>query len=476
MSHRGRAFLLSLIAFILCFSSVRIGRSSPGPVSFAPLAGTLDINGSMGISAPGSVITIDFLPPSGGTTGDFSIASTSTGSFAQLVSTGGSLKDLNDVSQPVGTSFLLSSFLTVAADPTIRFDLTFIEPGVHSSVQCGGVPALGQVCTPVTQQRTAFNQVNLPGLSSTISFAVRGTAVRTTTNESAPFAGVFTAQFGAPFQSVLASLSTDAVETSFSATFTITCNDTQQPTISCPPNIVVSTDGSRCDATVNFPLPLVSDDCPIWQPLCTPAPGTTFPRGTTSVTCEVTDSRFNRVTCAFTVTVIDSRPPLIACPADITLQTGAACAVVNYAAPTASDNCTGGSVVCSPPSGSCFQQGITTVTCTATDASNNTASCSFAVRLFNHVIADDSNGKILAFSSTSGDFQFVDCLKGTTLTGRGSVTINTCKTDLRVASAGSSVTASSNSCTRAGDATVTTGGFTHTLHDSNIADSIDRCR
>ena len=53
--------------------------------------------------------------------------------------------------------------------------------------------------------------------------------------------------------------------------------------------------------------------------------------------------------------------------------------VVTYPAPSASDNCSGVTVTCNPPSGSVFAAGTTTVNCTARDASGNTTSCSFTV-------------------------------------------------------------------------------------------------
>ncbi len=57
-------------------------------------------------------------------------------------------------------------------------------------------------------------------------------------------------------------------------------------------------------------------------------------------------------------------------------------AVVTYSLPTASSTCgVIASIVCTPPSGSPFPLGITTVNCTATDANGNTASCAFRVRV-----------------------------------------------------------------------------------------------
>ena len=84
--------------------------------------------------------------------------------------------------------------------------------------------------------------------------------------------------------------------------------------------------------------------------------------------------------CTFTITVLDTQPPFATCPANIN-RPAVAPTAVNYSAATAGDNCPGVVLVGNPPSGSVFQLGQTIVTQTATDASNNTATCSFAVNL-----------------------------------------------------------------------------------------------
>ncbi|MFY9609295.1 MAG: HYR domain-containing protein, partial [Blastocatellia bacterium] len=54
--------------------------------------------------------------------------------------------------------------------------------------------------------------------------------------------------------------------------FTVTVNDTQPPTITCPANITVSNDPNQCGAVVNYPPPTVSDNCPgVGAPVCAPA-------------------------------------------------------------------------------------------------------------------------------------------------------------------------------------------------------------
>ncbi|MBI5385181.1 MAG: HYR domain-containing protein [Verrucomicrobia bacterium] len=73
-------------------------------------------------------------------------------------------------------------------------------------------------------------------------------------------------------------------------------------------------------------------------------------------------------------------PPTIHCPGDITTRTdaGQCSAIVAFTA-MAGANSPAVTIACSPPSGSAFSKGMTTVNCTATDAFDNTASCSFTV-------------------------------------------------------------------------------------------------
>lgn len=66
---------------------------------------------------------------------------------------------------------------------------------------------------------------------------------------------------------------------------------------------------------------------------------------------------------------------MITCPANITVKTFGASAVINYPAPTTSGAC--GTVTCTPASGTSFPAGTTTVTCTAAGAAP--ATCAFTV-------------------------------------------------------------------------------------------------
>jgi len=139
---------------------------------------------------------------------------------------------------------------------------------------------------------------------------------------------------------------------------------------------------------------------------------------------ELETTRQATTMCAFTVTVLDTQPPTITCPANQTAVTDQnvcpppPCTAVNFPAPTVTDNCPGATVVCNPPSGGCLPVGVTTVTCTATDASGNTATCSFAVSVFDTILQDDSNpANELLWNSLTGAYRF--CCNGIVFTGVG---------------------------------------------------------
>jgi len=159
-----------------------------------------------------------------------------------------------------------------------------------------------------------------------------------------------------------------------SAQFNVTVNDTQLPTVTVPSPTVPAAPGV-CGANVNF-TPTVSDNCPgVGVANCVPSSGSFFAVGATPVNCTVQDGSGNVGAGAGTVTVNDTQPPTISAPPDQTVGTDApnCSAVVSFAAPTFGDNCPGATAGCVPPSGSTFALGTTTVTCTATDASGNSA-------------------------------------------------------------------------------------------------------
>ena len=108
---------------------------------------------------------------------------------------------------------------------------------------------------------------------------------------------------------------------------------------------------------------------------CSPQSGSLFPLGTTLVNCTASG-----VTGSFEVTVVDTTPPTLILPDPITAPaTSSAGAVVSFSA-SANDLVDGPlTATCTPPSGSTFALGTTTVNCSATDSHFNTSNGSFTV-------------------------------------------------------------------------------------------------
>lgn len=156
--------------------------------------------------------------------------------------------------------------------------------------------------------------------------------------------------------------------------FTITVQDTTPPSLHLPANITAEAT-SASGVTVTFSAS-ATDIVDVSVPaVCSPASGSTFPLGITTVNCSATDSHDNSTNGSFTVTVQDTTAPIIAPHPDIIEEaTSAAGAVVTYTSPSTSDAVDGaGTATCSPASGSTFAFGNTTVTCNATDTHGNAA-------------------------------------------------------------------------------------------------------
>ena len=73
-----------------------------------------------------------------------------------------------------------------------------------------------------------------------------------------------------------------------------------------------------------------------------------------------------------------------------------------------------------------FPVGTTTVTCTATDASGNTAQCTFSVTAFSFCLQDETNpGNVVLVNALTSDFSF--CCGGVPIaSGRGDLTTRGC--------------------------------------------------
>ncbi|HUP61973.1 MAG TPA: HYR domain-containing protein [Thermoanaerobaculia bacterium] len=160
--------------------------------------------------------------------------------------------------------------------------------------------------------------------------------------------------------------------------FQVIVVDTTPPALSLPGNVTVEAT-SAAGAVVNYSATATDIVDGSVAVVCTPPSGSTFSLGEHTVSCSSTDAHNNTATGTFGIEVVDTTPPVLSLP-DLTAEaTSAAGAVVNFIA-TATDLVDGTVVAtCTPPSGSTFPLGVTTVDCSATDAHNNTSTDSFTI-------------------------------------------------------------------------------------------------
>jgi gliding motility-associated-like protein len=192
---------------------------------------------------------------------------------------------------------------------------------------------------------------------------------------------------------------TDGCGNDATAEQTINITDSSIPVISgCPGDIIVSADAGACNGVVTWPDYLITDNCGALSVVSSHASGSTFPIGTTIVTLNLTDNCGNTSACSFNVTVNDTELPIITCPSSILLETDHLLNTASFTVPDAvfSDNCsvsvlawemTGATSAISPVSGInqigayTFNEGITSVTLSVTDASGNITTCNFQVTI-----------------------------------------------------------------------------------------------
>lgn len=162
-------------------------------------------------------------------------------------------------------------------------------------------------------------------------------------------------------------------------------SDTTAPTLTMPDDMRVDAPDSN-GVVVEFTVTASDNSDPNPTVVCTPASGSTFPVGSTTVTCTATDASGNQASRSFTISVIDSSvppdttAPTMAMPDEMTIAaTSSSGTVVNYQVTASDDTDPNPTVVCEPAPGSLFPMGSTTVECTVTDASGNQSNDSFTI-------------------------------------------------------------------------------------------------
>jgi gliding motility-associated-like protein len=198
---------------------------------------------------------------------------------------------------------------------------------------------------------------------------------------------------------------TDPSGNASTCSFNVTVEDRILPVFSCQTDDIVVSASSNCQAIVNWTSPTATDNCGSATVISTHSPGDNFVLGTTQVTYTATDPSGNRATCTFNVIVEDKTAPVISGCSDVIISANGKCEeVVQWNAPTVSDNCSTPVVTSSHSPGSVFPLGVTEVSYTAVDKAGNQTICKFNVIVKNDVNLSTSRcpQDIVAYSDESG--------------------------------------------------------------------------
>ncbi|MFQ5495013.1 MAG: HYR domain-containing protein [Phycisphaerae bacterium] len=162
---------------------------------------------------------------------------------------------------------------------------------------------------------------------------------------------------------------------------TITTQDTTAPGLTVPPDAVVECDASTDPAETGQAA--ASDACDLAPTITFTDAFTAGPTcsqaGVTTRTWRAIDACGNMTAGDQSLSIVDTTPPVVSCPATISTSGGFGGTVVIFT-PGATDACDPNPAVTStPPSGSFFTTGVTSVAATASDACTNSATCGFDV-------------------------------------------------------------------------------------------------
>ncbi|KAG1659024.1 Sushi, von Willebrand factor type A, EGF and pentraxin domain-containing protein 1 [Nymphon striatum] len=201
----------------------------------------------------------------------------------------------------------------------------------------------------------------------------------------------------------------------------ITCKDITPPTIKCPSDLSVMTDTHKATSSVSWLKPVASDNSWIKSvklvyPIGIKGLSHHFPIGSTKFTYLAYDSVDLKATCSFSVKVMDNESPQVKnCPSDIEVfyhkKSGTS---VSWTEPTFVDN--SGKIKTSYQNrkpGQKFTWGPPAlVIYNATDYSQNSASCSFKIKVKQYKCPyhpPPKHGSIVCDKWVEGQFCSVSC-------------------------------------------------------------------
>jgi len=225
-----RLIFVALLA-VLCSATLSASPLilAPGPNSFN-IGGTITVDNPGFNGCPAGDQCITWTDPPGTNADKADIDGLNLqGVFATLAGFSGpdkaNISDLRNPPEIVGPpGFANQPFMSFnGGGVTTTLLINFIANGIFPSTTCGSAPAIGQVCTSAG---SLFSFTNNPGVGggpppqASAQWVLSGV----TSDGTANWTGLFTAQFGIPFQSVFAELSSQGFvpNTTYSATITLT--------------------------------------------------------------------------------------------------------------------------------------------------------------------------------------------------------------------------------------------------------------
>jgi hypothetical protein len=114
-------------------------------------------------------------------------------------------------------------------------------------------------------------------------------------------------------------IATDAAGNADTCSFDVTVNDDEDPVITCPADTAIQLALDQTDKVVEFSV-TATDNCPGVNVVSTPASGSVFSLGETTVNSVATDAAGNTANCSFKVTLIPPNYPPTAYDTAITTQ------------------------------------------------------------------------------------------------------------------------------------------------------------
>ncbi|MES2006744.1 MAG: HYR domain-containing protein [Patescibacteria group bacterium] len=340
----------------------------------------LFFTGNSGGLTIGGSAKVSISAPSSGTLKGFAIyIDPAANSAAQSTISGSSQVTLEGITYLPKQQLVINGSSKIVASTLATFVLKALELNGSSNFQAVGALPTGPI--PDTTAPVIAQHDNVTKIGTSLGAVVTYTIPTSTDDIDGSVAVACTPTSGSTFplgSTVVTCNSHDAAGNNATpSTFNVIVTlppDVNAPVIAAHDDVVVA--GDLSGVVVTYTKPTATDNVdPSVSVSCTPASGSLFAFGTTTVTCSAHDTAGNNaISTTFNVFVVDQVAPVIALHENISVVGTSFGVPVTYTNPTATDNVDASvSVSCAPISGSTFTAGTTTVLCNAQDAAGNVA-------------------------------------------------------------------------------------------------------